>query len=338
MDHSTTIVIRGQSALAFHVAFPIMNATHMCEAHVDATRKFAEAADEQVRTLQVATCLSGNTGKALGEKIVGLIEVGNGYAVDLGIQLCNAIFRTHNQFWEDYQDQRRGKSVVMATAEVMEARRGLLEERLTAAEEAAEAVKFHLDSLDCADERRLAGELFYSIVEGAVKEAQSSVTFALGKYQVTVSDEQLKATVDEAINYFVQVGGMTQEAAEAKITEVLGATDEDRKAKMVAAEQAALMLDSQGTKDGALLAAGNELDIIEQGVQLLTDFISNPLPVYETPAVETPEAAAEATSEAAEATSEAAAETPTEAVPPAASQAADPAPPAAADSEAPKGE
>lgn len=330
MDHNTTIVIRGQSALAFHVAFPIMNAVHMCEAHVDATRKFAEAADEQVRTLQVATCLSGNTGKALGEKIIGLIEVGNGYAVDLGIQLCNAIFRTHNQFWEDYQDQRRGKSAAMATTEAMEARRGLLEERLTAAEGSAEAVKFHLDSLDCADERRLAGELFYSIVEGAVKEARSSVNIALGKYAVTVSDQQLKATVDEALNYFVQVGGMTQEAAEAKITEVLGATDEERKAKMVAAEQAALMLDSQGTKDGALLSAGNELDIIEKGVQLLTDFISNPLPVYETPAAETPEAAAEKP--------EAVAEAPTEAVPPAASQAADPAPQTAADSEAPKGE
>lgn len=304
------LTIRGEQVDALLLAYPISHASTNCQIASALTADFREAPDEVTRTHQVAANFSANTGIAMGKLILGLLEVGNGNAVELSLDLCNTIFLSHKAFKMAYDDQCAGKNPVLPSAEELEARRAGLKDRLAAANEALDAVKFAMGGMACDDERRLAGEIFVTILERAAQEAVSSVTFALGEFKVEMSDEELKSLVDQVKEMLMGSAGMSEEEAEAQITAKAGDTPEKRKATFLAQQTAPLMIDSQGTKDGALLAAGSELKIIEEGVAMLSDFISKPLPVYEKAAPEAEAApAAEAPAEATPATTPEAAKT-----------------------------
>lgn len=314
------LTIRGQQVDVMLLVYPLSHAATNCQIASSLTDDFREAPDEVTRTHQVAANFSANTGMAMGKLILGLLEVGNGYAVELSLNLSNTIFLSHKAFKTAYDEQCAGKSPVLPSAEELESRRAGLKERLAAANEALDAVKFAMGGMACEDERRLAGEIFVTVLERAAQEAVSSVTFALGEFKVEMSDEELKSLVDQVKEMLMGSAGMSEEEAEAQITAKAGDTPEKRKAAFIAQQMAPLMVDSQGTKDGALLAAGSELKIIEEGVAMLSDFINKPLPVYEKAEAEVDaEVDAAAAPAHAEAPTEAPTDAPTDATPAAAS-------------------
>lgn len=268
---AATIEIEGQKMPVDSLVFIVQHGINTCQVRSSITGALNEANDEVLRAYQAAAFFSSNTAAAIGAQVLLCIAGGDGALVKLAMQVGGRMNKRHEEFWKDYNACRDGNPPALPGD--LDSRRQGLRARLDAANALVASAAAAVETMADDDSLKASARLALQLVQVAQREAASSVEFALGNFNMEISDEQLKETVDDIKLQLMVLMGKTEAEATAMIDTRLGATDAAKKATMVNAHRTKLAADSQGSLNGALLSGEQELAAVEQGVALLTVFM-----------------------------------------------------------------
>ncbi len=268
---AATIEIEGQKMPVDSLVFIVQHGINTCQVRSSITGDLNQANDQVLRAYQAAAFFSSNTAAAIGAQVLLCIASGDGALVKLAMQVGGRMNKRHEEFWKDYNACRDGDPPALPGD--LETRRQGLRARLEAANALVDSTAACVEALADDDSLKASARLALQLVQVAQREAASSVEFALGNFNMEISDEQLKSTVDDIKLQLMVLMGKSEAEATAMIDTRLGATDAAKKAAMVNAHRTKLAADSQGSLDGALLSGEQELAVVELGVALLTIFM-----------------------------------------------------------------
>lgn len=268
---AATIEIEGQKMPVDSLVFIVQHGINTCQVRSSITGDLNQANDQVLRAYQAAAFFSSNTAAAIGAQVLLCIASGDGALVKLAMQVGGRMNKRHEEFWKDYNACRDGDPPALPGD--LETRRQGLRARLEAANALVDSTAACVEALADDDSLKASARLALQLVQVAQHEAASSVEFALGNFNMEISDEQLKSTVDDIKLQLMVLMGKSEAEATAMIDTRLGATDAAKKAAMVNAHRTKLAADSQGSLDGALLSGEQELAVVELGVALLTIFM-----------------------------------------------------------------
>lgn len=266
-----TIEIEGQKMPVDSLVFIVQHGINTCQVRSSVTGDLNQANDQVLRAYQAAAFFSSNTAAAIGAQVLLCIASGDGALVKLAMQVGGRMNKRHEEFWKDYNACRDGDPPALPGD--LETRRQGLRARLEAANALVASTAAAVEALADDDSLKASARLALQLVQVAQREAASSVEFALGNFNMEISDEQLKETVADLKLQLMVLMGKSEAEATAMIDTRLGATDAAKKATMVNAHRTKLAADSQGSLDGALLSSEQELAAVELGVALLTIFM-----------------------------------------------------------------
>ena len=268
---AATIEIEGQKMPVDSLVFIVQHGINTCQVRSSITGDLNQANDQVLRAYQAAAFFSSNTAAAIGAQVLLCIASGDGALVKLAMQVGGRMNKRHEEFWKDYNACRDGDPPALPGD--LETRRQGLRARLEAANALVDSTAACVEALADDDSLKASARLALQLVQVAQREAASSVEFALGNFNMEISDEQLKETVADLKLQLMVLMGKSEAEATAMIDTRLGATDAAKKATMVNAHRTKLAADSQGSLDGALLSSEQELAAVELGVALLTIFM-----------------------------------------------------------------
>lgn len=262
------ITIDGQVVKVNDVAMMLAGSKQTVQLHVAFTSSLGLAADKVVAH-QAAAFFSANASTVLFDELISALEIGDGVAVKMLLDLGGVINRAHKGFWSDFQQADEG--LAPALPDDLESRRAGIMARLADARSRYDALKVRVAALDVHASKVAASVVCNALVRvetGAVESAQA----AFGKMELTVSDEQLQRVVQGAMAD-LQFAGKSEEEALVIIAEKLGATPEAQKQALVQSQIESLGLGRQGVQDGALLSAEAEIATLEKGVELVNGLL-----------------------------------------------------------------
>jgi len=270
---NTTITIEGQEVPVADLAFLVDSTRVSCEVHAECLNNLTAGDNEIVRAWRAAAFFSANTAVALAKRSIEILEIGEPVAVKLAIELGGRMNKEHKTFWDGCQ--KFDMDNLPALPADLEERRAGIQARYDAAAAALKALSADVAALPLDNAHRAAAEVVIHMIDKASSEAASSVAFALGKaHAMEISDADVNQGVEAAIMQLTWIMGKTEAEAQAIVTEKLGTTMEERKANIIKMQLEPLAPDSEGSKNGALLSAEQEVMIVELGVEKVRALIA----------------------------------------------------------------
>jgi hypothetical protein len=253
------IVIEGQSVPVATIASQIQVSQALAEMHAAFCNNLDNYPDGLPRTYAAAAFFSGNASSTLAQEVIDCLEIGNGDAVQIAIKMGGVINKQHKDFWAALQDSRSGEPLPVPDDLVG---RRKAQERLT-------KLKAQVAALPIDHARKVLGEVVLKVLVKAEFGAAESVKCALGDFNLQLPEEQFSSIIAGAIEQLTDGGRMSEAEARQILDEKLGASDDEKKAAIIAQETAPLALESSGTQDGALLSAEQEIAALNTGIDLL---------------------------------------------------------------------
>ncbi|MBS2010213.1 MAG: hypothetical protein JST01_24400 [Cyanobacteria bacterium SZAS TMP-1] len=260
----TTIVIDGSEIPVALVAHIMNNAVGTMATHSQICDQLAAVDDQLYRARMAAAFFSANTAVTLTKLTLAVLESLDVEAYQACLVLSGHMNKAHKVIWDEFQDAFEHKDKPLP--DDMETRRAALagrRDQLAAAIKALNQAALLLPAEGAGVASGLKVANFASV---ALSEASSSIDFALGTATFAVSDESLKAGIEEMTTMITSQLGKSADEAHAMIVEKLGATAEEQKAAIASMQLAPLAPESEGTRNGALLSAEQELTVAEEAL------------------------------------------------------------------------
>jgi hypothetical protein len=261
------IVIEGQSVPVATIASQIQVSQALAEMHAAFCNNLDNYPDGLPRTYAAAAFFSGNASSTLAQEVIDCLEIGNGDAVQIAIKMGGVINKQHKDFWAALQDSRSGEP--LPVPDDLVGRRKALPSTLATAQERLTKLKAQVAALPIDHARKVLGEVVLKVLVKAEFGAAESVKCALGDFNLQLPEEQFSSIIAGAIEQLTDGGRMSEAEARQILDEKLGASDDEKKAAIIAQETAPLALESSGTQDGALLSAEQEIAALNTGIDLL---------------------------------------------------------------------
>lgn len=262
-----TIVIEGQSVPVSTIASQIQLSQALAEMHAAFCNILENYPDGLQRTYAAAAFFSGNASTTLARQVIDCLEIGNGDAVQIAIKMGGVINKQHKDFWTTLQDGRAGEP--LPVPEDLVGRRKALPSTLASAQQRLGKLKAQVEALAIDHAQKVLGEVVLKVLLKVEVGAAESVKCALGNFDLQLPEEQFSSIIAETIEQLTAGGRMSEAEARQILDEKLGASDEEKKAAIIAQETAPLALESIGTQDGALLSAEQEIAALNTGIDLL---------------------------------------------------------------------